>query len=35
MEDHLYLEIESRARKRYNKLYEDGMKTEYERMDDY
>ena len=33
MEDHLYLEIESRARKRYNKLYEDGMKTEYERMD--
>ena len=34
MEDHLYLEIESRARKRYNKLYEDGMKTEYERMDD-
>jgi|TARA_R110000744_G_scaffold60957_1_gene126209 hypothetical protein len=34
MEDHLYLDIESRARKRYNKLYEDGMKTEYERMDD-
>ena len=33
MEDHLYLDIESRARKRYNKLYEDGMKTEYERMD--
>ena len=33
MEDHLYLEIELRARKRYNKLYEDGMKTEYERMD--
>ena len=34
MEDHLYLDIESRARKRYNKLYEDGMKTEYERIDD-
>ena len=34
MEDYLYLDIESRARKRYNKLYEDGMKTEYERMDD-
>ena len=33
MEDYLYLEIELRARKRYNKLYEDGMKTEYERMD--
>tara|TARA_B110000285_G_C14788277_1_gene451818 strand:+ start:71 stop:562 length:492 start_codon:yes stop_codon:yes gene_type:complete len=34
MEDYLYLDIESRARKRYNKLYEDGMKTEYERIDD-
>jgi len=34
MEDHLYLDIEKRARKRYNKLFEDGMKTEYERMDD-
>tara|TARA_R110000803_G_scaffold130455_5_gene197800 strand:- start:2321 stop:2806 length:486 start_codon:yes stop_codon:yes gene_type:complete len=33
MEDHLYLEIESRARKRYNKLFEDGMKTEFERID--
>ena len=31
--DRLYLEIELRARKRYNKLFEDGMKTEYERMD--
>ena len=28
-----YIEIEVRARKRYNKLYEDGMKTELERMD--
>ena len=34
MEDHLYLDIEKRVRKRYNKLFEDGMKTEYERMDD-
>ncbi len=33
-QDRLYLEIELRARKRYNKLFEDGMKTEYERMDD-
>ena len=32
--DILYLDIEKRARKRYNKLYEDGMKTEFERMDD-
>jgi hypothetical protein len=32
-QDRLYLEIELRARKRYNKLFEDGMKTEYERMD--
>ena len=32
--DILYLDIEKRARKRYNKLYEDGMKTELERMDD-
>ena len=30
-----YIEIETRARKRYNKLYEDGMKTEFERMDDF
>ena len=34
MNDYLYLDIEKRARKRYNKLYEDGMKTEYDRMDD-
>ena len=34
MEDHLYLDIEKRARKRYNKLFEDGMKTEHERMED-
>ena len=30
-----YIEIETRARKSYNKLYEDGMKTEFERMDDF
>ena len=34
-QDIRYIEIESRARKRYNKLYEDGMKTEFERMDDF
>ena len=28
-----YIEIEVRARKRYNKLYEDGMKDEADRMD--
>ena len=33
-QDRLYLEIELRARKRYNKLFEDGMKTEYERISD-
>ena len=32
--DILYLDIEKRARKRYKALYEDGMKTEFERMDD-
>ena len=30
----LYIDIERRYQKRYNKLFEDGMKTEYERMDD-
>ena len=34
MNDYLYLDIEKRARKRYNKLYEDGMKTEFDRMGD-
>ena len=34
MNDHLYLDIEKRARKRWKALYEDGMKTEFERMDD-
>ena len=33
-QDRLYLDIELRARKRYNKLFEDGMKTEYERIAD-
>ena len=31
--DILYLDIEKRARKRYNKLFEDGMKDEFDRMD--
>jgi len=31
--DNLYEDIERRARKRYNKLYEDGMKDEADRMD--
>jgi len=31
--DNLYTEIEIRSRKRYNKLYEDGMKDEFDRMD--
>ena len=35
MNDYLYIDIEKRARKRYNKLYEDGMKTEHDRMDDF
>ena len=33
-QDMLYLDIELRARKRYNKLFADGMKTEHERMSD-
>ncbi len=33
-QDRLYLDIELRARKRYNKLFADGMKTEHERMSD-
>ena len=32
-QDIRYIEIESKARKRYNKLYEDGMKDEADRMD--
>tara|TARA_R110001592_G_scaffold7667_1_gene42488 strand:- start:160 stop:597 length:438 start_codon:yes stop_codon:yes gene_type:complete len=32
-QDNLYLDIERRARKRYNKLYEDAMKDEHNRMD--
>ena len=32
-QDSLYLDIERRARKRYNKLFEDAMKDEYNRMD--
>jgi hypothetical protein len=35
MNDHLYLDIEKRARKRWKALYEDGMKTEFDRMDDF
>ena len=31
-EDMLYIDIEKRARKRYNKLYEDGMKEENDRL---
>jgi len=31
--DNLYSDIEIRARKRYNKLYEDGMKDEFDRME--
>ena len=30
--DYLYLEIEVKARKRYNRLYEDGMKDEADRI---
>jgi len=33
--DVLYLDIEKRARKRYKALYEDGMKTEFDRMEDF
>ena len=35
MNDHLYLDIEKRARKRWKALYEDGMKTEFDRMDNF
>ena len=31
--DNLYTDIEIRARKRYNKLYEDGMKDEFDRIE--
>tara|TARA_R100000773_G_C4207324_1_gene107830 strand:+ start:61 stop:498 length:438 start_codon:yes stop_codon:yes gene_type:complete len=33
LRDNLYEDIERRARKRYNKLYEDGIKDEADRMD--
>ncbi len=33
--DMLYLDIEKRARKRWKALYEDGMKTEFDRIDDF
>ena len=33
MEDRLYIDIEARARKRYNKLFADAMKDEHDRMD--
>jgi len=35
MNDMLYLDIEKRARKRWKALYEDGMKTEFDRIDDF
>ena len=35
MNDMLYLDIEKRARKRWKALYEDGMKTEFDRMDSF
>ena len=35
MNDHLYLDIEKRARKRWKALYEDGMKTEFDRMEEF
>ena len=31
--DRLYMDIETRSRKRYNKLFEDAMKDEHNRMD--
>ena len=31
--DRLYTDIETKARKRYNKLFEDAMKDEFNRMD--
>jgi len=33
--DILYIDIERRARKRWKALYEDGMKTEFDRIDDF
>ncbi len=33
--DILYIDIERRARKRWKALYEDGMKTEFDRMEDF
>ena len=33
--DILYLDIEKRARKRHKALYEDGMKTEFDRMEEF
>jgi hypothetical protein len=33
--DILYLDIEKRARKRWKAMYEDGMKTEFDRMDSF
>ncbi len=33
--DILYLDIEKRARKRWKALYEDGMKTEFDRMEEF
>jgi len=33
--DILYIDIERRARKRWKALYEDGMKTEFDRMDNF
>jgi len=33
--DILYIDIEKRARKRWKALYEDGMKTEFDRMEDF
>ena len=33
--DILYLNIEKRARKRWKALYEDGMKTEFDRMEEF
>jgi hypothetical protein len=35
MNDMLYLDIEKRAGKRWKALYEDGMKTEFDRMDSF
>ena len=35
MSDHLYLDIEKRARKRWKALYEDGMKTEFDRIEEF